>query len=673
MKYFKKIKKFFVLALLCSFVAGATAQSGSKLMIDEDSSFALQSVPIYEGIEEFQEKLDKIRIEKGREPLGLVLCGGSARAFSHIGALKALEENDVTPDFIVANSMGAIIGMFYAYGFSPDVISKIISEISLTEYFELVFPLHGGFLSTRKYRAFVNSLLGKEKTDLSECEIPILVLTEDLYTKRQIWHASGDFSKVMTAAFAMSAIMEPTKYELNNEEKTQVSLIDSGAIDIAGLSVAESFSKNIIISTAFYDKALNYDNPLVVLNRTMSIGKERRASEDIKRYKPVIIRNDVEQFSFMAFDKAKELSDIGYESANSVMEDILNCPHEKKDLSERRAITKKLAENEIKNVYSGEPLKPGESYFGMKLWPVFSNVDYKDYFLYERNTASLFAFGESSSIYSNIGVSFPFGEDFFAIDANLKYNPSSVFSANVFASYGINMKSFKPQQFFGATSLKLRPVFFPYAMKSLFLTAEYFGSGDFNPIEYFAKSGIHFSSGKLNSAFYNLKPYYYVYGKSTEQLSDGIGLSLEFSLTTSVFSKKPQKFAFGLGENFSARYGISSLFNNNLKSMRVLNSDYYRAKNCLEENDFVATNSLELYFINLDPDVTAAELFILQAFKIGAFYDAAYVLTLNECAGAFLRTQISLVGLCNFIFEGGCGWDFNKKNVFGYFSMKSNI
>ena len=98
------------------------AQAGQKIMIDSQDKLYNLDIPIYEGIEEFQAKIDKIRSEENREPLGLVLCGGSARAFAHIGVLKALENNKITPDFIVANSMGAVIGMLYAYGFSPDKI-----------------------------------------------------------------------------------------------------------------------------------------------------------------------------------------------------------------------------------------------------------------------------------------------------------------------------------------------------------------------------------------------------------------------------------------------------------------------------------------------------------------------------------------------------------------------
>jgi len=66
-----------------------------------------------------------------RPPLGLVLCGGSARAYAHIGVLKALEQAGIYPDFIVASSMGAIVGMLYAAGYSPDDIQMLIHAMPL--------------------------------------------------------------------------------------------------------------------------------------------------------------------------------------------------------------------------------------------------------------------------------------------------------------------------------------------------------------------------------------------------------------------------------------------------------------------------------------------------------------------------------------------------------------
>jgi NTE family protein len=69
-------------------------------------------------MEAFSSKMEAIKA-LGREPLGLVLAGGSARAYAYIGMLEVLEERGIYPDFIVANSMGAIIGLLYAAGLSP--------------------------------------------------------------------------------------------------------------------------------------------------------------------------------------------------------------------------------------------------------------------------------------------------------------------------------------------------------------------------------------------------------------------------------------------------------------------------------------------------------------------------------------------------------------------------
>lgn len=670
-QFFKRI--FATFLILNSSLLILFAQSGTKLMIAEDDYFSLQSVPIYEGIDEFQAKIDKVRKEEGREPMGLVLCGGSARAFAHIGALKALEENNVTPDFIVANSMGAIIGMFYAYGFSPDQIAEVISNISLTQYFEPVIPIHGGVLSVRKYRAFVNDLLGKPHTDLSECSIPILILTEDLYTKRQIWHANGDFADVMTAAFAMSAIMEPTKMNLHDEASTPVSLIDSGAIDIAGLTVAENFSSNIVISTAFYDAVLNYNNPIVVLNRTMSIGKERIASRDIKHYKPVVIRNDVEHFSFMAFDKAKELSDIGYESANAVMSDVLKCPHGKKDLTERRNYTAKLAAETIRHVHTNEALKQDESYFGLKIWPIFPAVDYPDYSLYNKTGVSAYIFEDATPVYAKLGATFPFNHNHFCVDGLIRFNPSAIFDATLFASYAFDYNKFKPSEFYGAATIKIRPSFFPYAMKSILTTAEYMGDYKLSPAEFLAKSGLHLETGNDTKGYVNFKPYYFISGNQMNALSNGIGASFQGSVNASIFSKKTPKMSFGIADNASARYAFSNFNKMEAASTHLYKSDFFRAEKPADLNNLVFTNAAEVFYVNLDPGITAAELIILQQFKLGGFYDIAYNGTLNQCAGGFARAQISLIGLCNFIFEGGCGWNITGKNIFGYFEMKNRI
>ena len=59
--------------------------------------------------------------EPADEPkLVLVLSGGGARGFAHVGVLRVLEELHIAPDLIVGTSMGSIVGGLYAAGWSPD-------------------------------------------------------------------------------------------------------------------------------------------------------------------------------------------------------------------------------------------------------------------------------------------------------------------------------------------------------------------------------------------------------------------------------------------------------------------------------------------------------------------------------------------------------------------------
>jgi len=62
------------------------------------------------------------------QTVALVLSGGAAKAYAHIGVLKALEENNIPIDYIVGNSMGSLIGALYSSGYSPDEIRLILSN-----------------------------------------------------------------------------------------------------------------------------------------------------------------------------------------------------------------------------------------------------------------------------------------------------------------------------------------------------------------------------------------------------------------------------------------------------------------------------------------------------------------------------------------------------------------
>ena len=62
------------------------------------------------------------------QSVGLVLSGGGAKGLSHLGVIKALEENNIPIDYISGTSMGAIVGGMYSIGLSVDDMVYIIKS-----------------------------------------------------------------------------------------------------------------------------------------------------------------------------------------------------------------------------------------------------------------------------------------------------------------------------------------------------------------------------------------------------------------------------------------------------------------------------------------------------------------------------------------------------------------
>lgn len=298
-----------LLVLFLSLTLGAVDNSTIGDIVYSD-------IPISYGEALFRERILE-RTNGERDPIGLVLTGGSARAFAHLGVLKYLEEQGVEPDFIVSNSMGSIIAMLYAAGLSPDQILSVITSGELSTFFKMTAPLKGGILDPTGFKGLVQSVVGTE-LQIEDLAIPVMVICQDLVTKREIRISEGNFADILIASFALPAYFPPQDYKGHL-------LIDGGIITLAPISVAYEYSDTVIASTTFYDNEdLNLKNMLTIINGSFDIGKRRNAAIDIREYgdKMIWIRCGVENFSFMEFSAAAEMAKIGYESAKDHEEEI---------------------------------------------------------------------------------------------------------------------------------------------------------------------------------------------------------------------------------------------------------------------------------------------------------------------------------------------------------------
>ena len=78
--------------------------------------------------------------ETPRPKVGVVLSGGGAKGFAHIGVLKVLEDAGVKIDYIGGTSMGAVVGGLYASGYSARQIDSIFHDTNFDELLSDYIP-----------------------------------------------------------------------------------------------------------------------------------------------------------------------------------------------------------------------------------------------------------------------------------------------------------------------------------------------------------------------------------------------------------------------------------------------------------------------------------------------------------------------------------------------------
>ncbi|MBO4388160.1 MAG: patatin-like phospholipase family protein [Spirochaetales bacterium] len=299
------LRRAFVFFLLAVFCVTPLLAADNLLLLD---------TPFVYGGEEFVKKIEE-RTGGQREPVGLVLSGGSARAWAHIGVLKYLEEKGMVPDFIISNSMGSIIAMLYSAGFSPDQILRLTTEINISELFALALPVNRGLLDVEQFKAMINVFL-PDDLKVEDLYIPVMIICEDLTTKRQVRITEGDFTTVMAASFALPVYFDSVSYNGHL-------LTDGGQVNLAPLEVAYNYAPFNILSTTFNSNSdVNLKNPITALNVSIDIGKSRNGIEEIFSHSDdsIWIRCDVEGFSFMDFDNTAEIAGRGYDSAKATLE-----------------------------------------------------------------------------------------------------------------------------------------------------------------------------------------------------------------------------------------------------------------------------------------------------------------------------------------------------------------
>ena len=172
--------------------------------------------------------------------LGYALGSGAARGIAHIGVLKALLAESLTPDVVTGTSMGAVVGAMYAAGRSPDEIERIAAGFDMKSLFSLADMTirSGALLSGEKVEEFLAKHLPATFEELS---IPFGCVSTDLSRGERVVHTSGDLVQAVRASLSIPMVFMPVR------DGKRI-LVDGFLTDPVPVSLARSLGAKVTVA-----------------------------------------------------------------------------------------------------------------------------------------------------------------------------------------------------------------------------------------------------------------------------------------------------------------------------------------------------------------------------------------------------------------------------------------
>ena len=290
------------------------------------------------------------------QKVGLVLSGGGAKGMTHIGIIRALEENNIPIDYITGTSMGAIIGSLYAMGYSPDDMEALLrSEDFKRWYSGQVEPEYGYYFKQNRPTpeffnirfSFKDSLHIKPQIlptsmvnpiqmnlvfvelfarataacsgDFNRLFVPFRCIASDVYNKKPLIMRRGDLGDAVRASMSFPFVFKPI--EIDSVLAYDGGIYNNFPTDI----MREDFKPEVIIgSVVAANPGKPKENDLMSQLENMIMQKTDYTLPDSLG---IIMTFKYDDVSLLDFDRLQELHDIGYSRTISLMDSIKGRIH----------------------------------------------------------------------------------------------------------------------------------------------------------------------------------------------------------------------------------------------------------------------------------------------------------------------------------------------------------
>ena len=242
---------------------------------------------------------------------GLVLSGGAARGFAHLGVLKALEEFKIKPDIISGVSAGSIAGAFYADGYGPEEILEILTHKKITEYFRITIPKNGLFKVPGLEEILKNNLRAKS---FRELKIPLVVAVTNLERGMVEYIKSGNLIDILIASSSIPILIEAKM--INGAYYADGGIMDNLPVN----PILKDCQKMIGVHVNPVGKMGNITGLTHFAERAFHLAVAAEIERKKSLFDYFIEPERLVKFGLLDLKKGKEIFQIGYDAAIKIIQ-----------------------------------------------------------------------------------------------------------------------------------------------------------------------------------------------------------------------------------------------------------------------------------------------------------------------------------------------------------------
>ncbi|TAE50049.1 MAG: hypothetical protein EAY69_01835 [Cytophagales bacterium] len=251
--------------------------------------------------------------------LGITLSGGGTRGIAHIGVLHALEELKIKIDCLAGVSSGAIVGMLYSAGYSPEKILEIIIAYPKISIFQPSWSNSLGFFELKALEKFIKMYI--PTNDFSSLKIPITIAASDLEQGEEVYFSEGEIARPLVASCCVPILFQPIQYQ-------NKLLVDGGLLNGMITKPLENCDKKIGVHVNPYNKNHSLKNAKDIFERCFTLAVHNNSRNHFKNCDLVIEPIELAKHAAFRWDKARLIYEIGYYATMERKDELLKLVNE---------------------------------------------------------------------------------------------------------------------------------------------------------------------------------------------------------------------------------------------------------------------------------------------------------------------------------------------------------